>query len=121
MCRSAGILLELVEDRPAEHVGQEDVEGDGGGPVLLREHERVRAPRRREDLESLAVRLIDEDAGEVGIVLHDEEDGIALDDLVAVIGHREGDLLGGRGTTSTAARRRCAAAAPAAPCTDGPT
>ena len=38
------IELELVEHRPAEHVGQEDVERDGGGPELARQRQ---AQRRR--------------------------------------------------------------------------
>ena len=39
----ARILLEVVEDGPAEHVGQEDVEGDGGGIVFTGQGQRFGA------------------------------------------------------------------------------
>ena len=40
------VLLEVTENRPAQHVGQKDVQRDGRRPVLAREHQRVGAARR---------------------------------------------------------------------------
>ena len=41
------IVLELAQHRPAEHVGQEDVERDGGRLELLGKIQRFGAARRR--------------------------------------------------------------------------
>ena len=48
MWRVCRILLEMVEHRPAEHVGQEDVEGDRRRPELAGQRERVGAAKRSE-------------------------------------------------------------------------
>ena len=68
----ARILLEMVEDGPAEHVGQEDIEGDGGGIVFAREGESFGAGHGGEDFESLVVGQVSDDAGVVLIVFDDQ-------------------------------------------------
>ena len=50
------ILLELIEDGPAEHVGQEYVERHRIRLELLRQIERVRPARRDQDLKALVAR-----------------------------------------------------------------
>ena len=49
------ILLELAQDRPAEHVGQEDVERNRGRMMLARERQRLGAAARDQHLESLVL------------------------------------------------------------------
>ena len=76
-----GILLEMVEHGPAEHVGQGDIERDGGGMELAREGEGLGAAQCDEDLEALVAREVAEDARVVDVVFDDQQDGIAgLDD-----------------------------------------
>ena len=71
------VLLELAEHRPAEHVGQEDVERDRRRAVLARERQRLGAARRDQHLEALRARQVDEDARVVRIVLDDEQHRVA--------------------------------------------
>ena len=71
------VLLELAEHGPAQHVGKEYVERDGGRLVLLGEIERVGSPHRDQDLEALLARKVHHDAGVVRIVLDDEQDRVA--------------------------------------------
>ena len=53
---SRRILFELAQDRPAEHVGQEDIERYGRRMVLARERQRIGAAMGDQDLESLVFR-----------------------------------------------------------------
>ncbi len=50
------VELELIEHRPTEHVGKEDVERDRGGPILPGERKAHRAFRRDDALEALVAR-----------------------------------------------------------------
>ena len=93
---SAGVGLEVVEDGPAEHVGQEDVEGDGGGIELAREGEGFGSGHRAEDLEAFVMREVGDDAGVVGIVFDDEQDVVAKLEVLAVV-LDSGILLGDNG------------------------
>ena len=83
------ILLELAQHRPAQHVGQEDVERYRRRLILLGEIERIVAAHRHQHLEALVMREIDQDARVMRIVLDDEKDSVAGLDLDAVVG----DLL----------------------------
>ena len=79
------VELELVEHRPAEHVGQEDVERDGGGVELPGQGQAHRALGGDDALEALVARQAQQDAGVVRIVLDDEQHGVAVLDGVAVV------------------------------------
>ena len=108
------ILLELVEHRPAQHVGKENVERHRRWPVFQREFERILAARCDQNLESLVMRKIHHDARVVRIVLHDQQGGIAGLDVVAVVGNLFDHALGlGRRESHSGAcrclRRRSAA------------
>ena len=79
------VELELVEHRPAEHVGQEDIERDGRGVELPGQGQAQRALGGDDALEALVARQAEQDAGVVRIVLDDEQHGVALLDGVAVV------------------------------------
>ncbi len=85
-----GVLLELAKHRPAQHVGQEDVERDGARPILAGQRQRLGAARRHQDLEAAVMREISHDACVMRVVLDNEEHGIAGFDPFAVVG----DVLG---------------------------
>ena len=70
-CGGSRVALQLVEDRPAEHVRQEDVERDGGRLVLARQSERIRAALGDDALEALVARETEQDPRVVRIVLDD--------------------------------------------------
>ena len=80
-----GIELELIEHRPAEHVGQEDIERDGGGLVLTGERKRRRSAGTDDALETLVPRQTEQDARVVHVVLDDQEDGVAIRDNVPIV------------------------------------
>ena len=98
---SQRVLLELTEHAPAQHVWQEDVERDSARLVLLGEFKRIGAAHSHEHLEVLVARKIDQDARIVGIVLDDQQDGIARLNLVPVVR----DLLDGALAEARSARR----------------
>ena len=68
------ILLELAQHAPAQHVGKEDVERNGARLILLGKLKRVGAAHGHQHFEALVAREIDQNAGIVGIVLHDQQD-----------------------------------------------
>ena len=80
-----GIELEVVEHRPAEDVGQEDVEGDRGRLELAGQRKRRVAAVGDDPLESLAPGEVEQDCGVVGVVLDDEDDRVARLDALAVV------------------------------------
>ena len=80
------IELQVVEHRPAEHVGQEDVERDGGRQVLARQRQRRLAAVGDDALEALVAREAEQDARVVRVVVDDEQDVVASLDVVAVVG-----------------------------------
>ena len=69
----AGILLQLAQHRPPEHVWQKDIERDRERRKFPGKGESVGAARGDQDLKSDVPREIDEDARVVGIVLHDQQ------------------------------------------------
>ena len=73
-----GIELELIEHRPAEHVGQEDVERDRGRLVLTGKRKRRRSAGTDDALETLVPRQTEQDARVVHVVLDDQKDRVAF-------------------------------------------
>ena len=67
------IELQVVQHRPAEHVGQEDVERDRGRQVLARERQRRLAAVGDDALEALVAREAEQHARVVRIVVDDEQ------------------------------------------------
>ena len=102
------IVLELVEHRPAEHVGQEDVERDRGRLVLARERQRLRAALGDQHLEAVVARQARAARGVVRIVLDDQQHAVAgLDrrrDRPAMLLERAAPAARSAGSASAAAR-----------------
>src|SRR4029079_3575967 len=67
------ILLELAEDAPAQHVRQEDVEGNSAWLILLGELQRVGPAHCNKDLETLVARKIDKHTAIMRIVFDDQQ------------------------------------------------
>ena len=68
-----GVLLQLVEHRPAEHVRQEHIQRDRGRTVLARERQAFRAVLRDDGLEAVVARQIQQHPRVVRIVFDDEQ------------------------------------------------
>ena len=79
------ILLELAQHGPAEHVGQEHVERHGSRLELLGEFKRIDAAHRDQHLEAAVAREIHDDAGVVRVVLDDQQDAVAGNDVQPVV------------------------------------
>ena len=90
-----GILFEMIQDRPAQHVRQEDIERDGGGAVLLGQRQRFGAGHGAENLEPLVSRQIAKHMRVVQIVFNDEQYGVTFHQVVAVV--FDAGFLFGRG------------------------
>src|SRR5262249_41911666 len=79
------VLLELAEDAPAQYIGQKDVQGDRRRVELARQHERLQAARRHNDLEAVVAGDIDQDARIVRVILDDQQGRVAGLQGVAVV------------------------------------
>src|SRR6185437_6550803 len=78
-------LLELIEEEPAVHIRQADVE---------RDRVRTEAPRQRQDvgaaggddaLEAFLTRQVEQDRGELAVILDDEHDAVAGREGIAIV------------------------------------
>ena len=79
-----GVMLQAVQNHPAGHVRQAKVERDGIGVRRLRQLERHLAPRGDQALEAELVGHLQQDRGEPGVVLHDQEEPVPRLEVVAV-------------------------------------
>ena len=79
------ILLELVQYRPAEHVGQEDVERHRRRLELLGKVERIDPAHGDQDLEAVIAREVHDHARIVRIVLDDQQDAVARRDGETIV------------------------------------
>ena len=79
------VALQPVEHRPAVQHRQAHVEHDRVRPELAREREPGVAAERDEPLEAALARDLQLGAGEVGVVLDDQDDAVARLDRVAVV------------------------------------
>lgn len=68
------VLLELAQDRPAQHIRQEHVQRYRRRAVFLRQRQGIRTAHRHQPLEALSAGQIDQEARVVRIVLDDEQD-----------------------------------------------
>ena len=82
------ILLELIQHRPAQHVGQEDVQRNGGRMELAGQYQRLGPAARHQGAKALSVGLLQQHPRIGGIVFHDEQNRIARLQTVAVVGDR---------------------------------
>ena len=73
-----GVLLQMIEHGPTQHVWQEDIQGNGHGMELTRQCERFSTPSSNQHLESLVSRQIAEQAGVVRIILDNQQNGVGL-------------------------------------------
>ena len=85
------IQLQVRQHRPAQHVGQEDVQRDGRRPELARQRQRDLPALGDQPLEPLVARDAQQDPRVVRIVLDDQDGGVALPHLLAIVDDR---LLG---------------------------
>ena len=85
----ARIVLEQIEQRPAIHVRQADIEGDRVRLVAVGERQRRRAVAGDQTLEALLARKLEQNRGEHRVILDDEHDAIAGRDRVAVVGEAD--------------------------------
>ncbi|GJE73411.1 hypothetical protein CHKEEEPN_4976 [Methylorubrum podarium] len=81
----AGVVLQEVEQGPAVHIGQADVEGNGVRLEAVRETQRAGPVLRDQTLEATLARELQQHRGEHGVVLHDEHDVVARVNRVAVV------------------------------------
>ena len=97
MWRVSRVVLEPVEHHPALVVGQVQVERDGGGMQLARQGDPAVDGARHDGLEAFFPREVAQDAGEVRVVLDDEQDEVVGLELGPVVLDR-GGLDDGRGS-----------------------
>ena len=81
------ILLQVVEHRPAQHVGQEDIERDGRGMELARQRPGLGAAHGHQHLEALVARQIAQNARIMRIVFDNQQHGISGLQIVAIVGN----------------------------------
>src|SRR5262249_62288768 len=70
-----GILLEMVENRPAQHIREENVERDGGRLIFASESHAIGAATCHEHFKALAVCQVSQDASIGQVSLHNEQTG----------------------------------------------
>ena len=81
-----GVELQIIQHGPAEHVRQEDIEGDGGGLKLPREGQGRGAAGGDDAFEPFLPRQAQQDPGIMRIVFDDQQGLVAGLDLLAVVG-----------------------------------
>ena len=74
------IQLQIVENRPAEHIRQEHIERDGRRLILSRQAQRRLAAMRDDSLESFVAGHSEQNSRVVRIVIDDEQDIVSLDE-----------------------------------------
>ena len=85
------ILLEMVENRPAKHVGQEHIERDCRRIVLVRQRQSLCSVGGDQDFESFVARKIAEYSGIVRIIFDDKQYRVAVYKICAIV--LDADLL----------------------------
>ena len=85
MWRVAGVMLQAIEDGPAGHVRQSDIERDRAGHEFAGQRQSGAAAQRDQRLDAALVRQVHQDAGKSDVVLHDQQDRIAGTNQVAVV------------------------------------
>ena len=81
----AEVLLEALQDHQSVRVRQAEVERDGVGLELLRQGEGLVAARGDQAAEAPLPRHLQQDVGEVRVVLHDQEHPVPRLNLVSVV------------------------------------
>ena len=79
------ILLKMAQDRPAQHVGQEDIQRDRGGIVFARQFQRFGAACRNQYFEAVIVGQIHHRPQVIGIIFHDQQDRIFGFQIIAIV------------------------------------
>ena len=79
------VELELIENRPAKHVGQKDIERDSRRAVLPGERQAHHAFGGNNALESFVASQPKQNARIMRVVLHDQQHRITFADVVAVV------------------------------------
>ena len=81
------IKLQIVQNCPAEHVRQENIQRDGRWQKLPRQCDCRVAARGRNRFEALVARKADKNARVMRIIFNDQQDAVARLDQIAVIGN----------------------------------
>jgi hypothetical protein len=81
----AGILLQVVQDRPAQHVGQENIERYCGGVELPHQREGLRPAGGHQNLETLIAGQITQDPRVVRIIFYNQQGGIVELQIITVV------------------------------------
>ena len=117
------IVLQTIEDRPARHVGQRDIERDRAGIELAGQRQSRRTAQGYQCADAAVVRHVHQNAREGDIVFHNQQHRVARLDQVPVvvdlnIVHHGGRCLGRRGQddVEAAALRRTAPSAGTTAC-----
>ena len=85
MCRGSGVLFQMVEHRPAQHVRKEYVERYRCWMELAGQSQSFRSAHGHQHLESLVVRQINQNTRVVRIVFNDQQDWIVGLQIRAVV------------------------------------
>src|SRR5579863_8705272 len=79
------IVFQPVENRPAGHVGQIDVQGDGARGEFPGQSQRGSASKSNQDLDAPVVREVHQDSRKGDIVFDNQQDRVAGADQVSVV------------------------------------
>ena len=82
------VLLEMAQDRPSQHVRQENVQTDGSGLEFPRQRQSHTAAHSHQAFEALVACQPQQDPRVMWIIFDNQQHGIALLDIVAIVGHR---------------------------------
>ena len=92
-----GIVFQTVKHAPAGGIRQPQVQKDGRRPMLARERQGLLGAAGDQGLKPLFPRQIEQDAGEVGIILDDQEDLVPRLNRGAVVVQSRGFVRLGHG------------------------
>ena len=81
-----GIELQIVEHRPAQHIRQENIQGDGCRPELARQGESDVSALGHQALEAFVAGQAEQHPSVVWVVLHDEQGRVARLNALTVVG-----------------------------------
>src|ERR1700747_3020249 len=102
-----GILLQMTQHGPSQHVGKKDVQGDGGGMVLTRQGKSIHAVAGYEDLEPAVASQIAQQPRIVWVILHNQQNrilspynGAVVTDQLQLLRNRDRRQLQGRNCRS---------------------
>ncbi len=85
-----GLRLQLLDDPPAVESGQHHVQQNARRPEALGQGQARFAIGRHQSALAAFAHRVEQDAGERGVIFHNENDAVAGSNLVSVVGHGGG-------------------------------